>query len=600
MRSVSRGLDVATALVVTGALVALVHSLEGCRTPGWDESGHAFAALRFAAAARDGAWHDLAREIVRTDYYPPLGRLGLSLGFLGGSSSFDAPRITTIAAFGVLLVATALLARKLVPAPLRAHASFVAVLCGATSWLATQHARVAFLEVWAGASLALGALGYLRASGRRTFASGALAGLAISAASLVKWTHGLQLANAVAVCALVTLWIERHDRAARARMLRMGAGLAIAASLPLAWWFVLPWPGGLALGAEHRAAYVEYLVKASALEGLRVVDLAIVFGGMACLSPPSALLQIGGLARGVARSARDVVRASGEVEGLGDRSPREGREALAAEREATRLVALIALAGLGTFVVYPYRIERFLVPTSFAAWALGGACGAALVAHASAVEWKRAAWLAAGSIVLVSTRGVGSVALIHAVRGRGASTEQLAALTANARLWRAPFAPIGGPATGPEGVEHVLEFAARHVDGRAPFGWIGGTCTDIPTTLVRWRLFRERPERASLAWDPEPIDALWSDPGFDEPAFAAWAGRFDTLVVLDPPDPRERKARSFERRFVGWTSDLDGFERVALERVSFGRTREHEISAWRRIRAISSAGSAAGDELEAR
>jgi hypothetical protein len=59
---------------------------------------------------------------------------------------------------------------------------------------------------------------------------------------------------------------------------------------------------------------------------------------------------------------------------------------------------------------------------------------------------------------------------------------------------------------------------------------------------------------------------------------------FDQLVMLDPPDPHERRARSFERIYPEWAARMPGWERVEARDVAFDLKRVHEVVFYRRTR----------------
>jgi hypothetical protein len=542
---------VLVAVVLVGTLALLFAALPSAGTPGWDESGHAFAALRMWACVRDGALLDAVREFLRADFYAPLGRAGLALGFAFGDSSWSAPRVVTACVWVLHIALATCLARRLVAREVAHWAALFTALMGASCWIGAQHARTAFLESWSALTLAAGALLYLRAVERARVRDAVFLGFAICAALLVKWTHGLQFA--ASICASAVLDLAIAGAADRRSLARTFAWSLLPPVLVFSWWFVAPWPGDAGLARAHRELFWEYLTKASSLSGLRVVDLAIVYPLQACISIFACGLQIVGLFLGVVHWR--------------DRS--------------WRICALLALAGLVGFAAYPYRIERFVIPTLFPLWALGGAVGARLVARA-AVR-RRTGYALIGIAAVLMTTGVGSVAVTYLVRGRPTDEVERTSRVATVRSWRHPFARVRAPAAGSDGVQQALDFAAQHLDGSRRFGWIGGTCTEISIALVRWRLFQQHPERHDLDWDSTSVDWLWSDPGWDEEGMSAWARDFDQLVVLDPPDPRERRARNFERVYPRWAAHMPGWEHTAHRTVRFDLEREHDVDVYQRI-----------------
>lgn len=534
--------DWATAAVLLAVPIALIASLPAAGTPGWDESGHVFAALRMTAALREHGVRAFGEELVRSDYYTPLGRACYvpALALLG--SAWWVPRLVGVLAWAATVFLATRLARRLVPAEAAPHAALWTAAFGATCTLGANHARTAFLEPISAFACAGLAWSFVRCTERPTARRAALVGALAAFGVLVKPTYGLLGIAACAVACVVPYAYRRVRARADAGGAELPRGRALAAgvavfALPFLWWFVVPWPGGAALAAEHRALFADYLTKAASLEGLPRSDLLLVFGLQAAWSLPAAALQ--GL--GVLLVVRRL------------------------ESRAWTLVAAIAVGGLLAFLVYPYRIERFLVPGLFALWCTGGALCAAGALRIGARA--RPYVVLATALLVGGTTGIGSEALWAAVRGAPVNPTQKERIAAALHAWREPYAHVPAPACGGAEIQRVLDAAARDLDGARPFGWIGGTCTEIPFTLVRWRLFQDRPRTADLEWSPEPVDHLWSDPGWDEAAFRAWAARFEQVVVLDPPDPRDRPVRRFEARFVEWMARAPEFALAAETRV---------------------------------
>lgn len=540
--------------VLAAVLFALLASLPSAGTPGWDESGHAFAALRMHAAWREHGWRALGAELVRSDFYTPLGRACFVPAFALFGTAWWVPRLVCVLAWTTTIALATRLARRLVDESARDDAALWTALFGASCTLGATHARTAFLEPLSACAGAALAWLYLRFEERPTSARAAALGTCAAFGVLVKPTYGL---IAVFACALawtvprlLAAWRRARAAPADANELERGfrapsrpaswsarATLVLAALLPFLWWFVWPWPGGAPLAAEHRALFVEYLTKAAALEGLTRTDLVLVFALQCCWSLPVALLQLGGLALGLWRL----------------------------RSHAWCVVCALAAGGLLAFVVYPYRIERFLIPCLFALWCVGGAL-CSLLLERCAARWRPPiAWLAA--LALASCSDLGALSLWDALRGLPANASEREAVLAALRSFHRPYAHVLAPACGAAEIQRALDLAAPRVDGSRPFGWIGGTCTEIPIALVRWRLLQERAHASDLDWSPESVDHLWSDPGWDEAAFRDWAARFEQLVVLDPPDPKQRPARRFELRFVDWIRRDPAFECTAREHI---------------------------------
>lgn len=555
-----------TCAVLAAVLVGLLASLPSAGTPGWDESGHAFAALRMHAAWREHGWRAFGAELVRSDFYTPLGRACFVPAFALLGTAWWVPRLVCVLAWsGTIALATSL-ARRLVDEGSRDSAALWTALFGASCTLGATHARTAFIEplsAFAGAALAWL---YLRFEEQPTSARAAALGTCAAFGVLVKPTYGLIAAGACVLAWIVprvlAAWKRAHAAPSDAGAIEPSpraswsapATLALTALAPFLWWFVWPWPGDAPLAAEHRALFVEYLTKAAALEGLTRTDLVLVFALQCCWSLPVALLQLAGLASGLWRL----------------------------RSHAWCVTCALAAGGMLAFVVYPYRIERFLIPCLFALWCVGGAACALWLERLGARQRRWLPPLAA--LVLAGSADFGSLTLWSALRGLPENATQREAVLSALSAWHRPYAHVLAPACGAAEIQRALDLAAPRLDGSRRFGWIGGTCTEIPIALVRWRLQQERARASDLDWSPESIDHLWSDPGWDESAFRAWAARFEQLVVLDPPDPKQRAARRFEARFVEWIRRDPDFECTARERIERAQRGELVWSLYERRR----------------
>ena len=542
-----RLLRATTLAALLAGFVAMLLGIRHSGTPGWDATGHAFAALRMAQALRD---LDLARffeQFHLSDFYPPVGRLGYVLAFLLDGNGFFAPRAINALAWVASIGLATRIARHLVPREAGDTAAFFTAVLGLTSWVGIVYARCTYTEPWSALANCAAILLYLRArrSGRKLDA--ALVGLALGLALLVKYTYGLQLAAAVGLTGLLELF-RREDRA---RTVRGGAGLALGVLAVLSWWFVLPLPYGFATGTAHRVAFQLYLTKAADLPTLGPEFLLVAWPVMGFLSLAACALQLAAFAWGAVRW----------------------------RSEAHRMCLFLGLIGPIAFAVYPFRIDRFLIPALPAGWALAG--GLASLGIARCAPRARLAAGAALLALLLGTAGLGAESLLRFAFPN--LPEVLPEATRqNLAAWRHPYAFRRAPGAGPAGTEEVLDFAAAHMDPGQPFGWIGGTGTELPLALVQWTLFKTSGDEHALWREPDPQDHFWQDPLWDETAFRAWAARFPQVVTLDPPDPRDRKGRDFERTFVAWMKRDPDFEASAHAAVTLDGARPHEVTVYRR------------------
>lgn len=532
---------------LAAGLVLLLLGLPRAGTPGTDETLHAFAGLRMVEHLKALDAGAFWRELHRPDYYTPIGRLGLGLGFLFGDG-FAAPRAATCVAWILSIALTVPLARRIAPRS-PGHAGLWAALFLLTSWLGVSYSRGTYLEAWSALATVVCVHLYLRAREGGT-ALGALAcGIGLGMALLVKYTYGLFIVGAVGLSGLWDLW----RRPPGVRPGKLAAWVAAGMLGTLAWWFVLPLPLGLETGAAHRERFVTYLKKAADLSSPGPEFVVVAWALEACLSLAICALQLVAIGWGFSRW----------------RDP------------AARLCATLAFVGPLGFVVYPFRIDRFLLPTLFGACALSGALVAAWIGR-TPPRWR--APVAIGlALLLFGTRGLGSAAVLQRVY----PAVQDEAAAANAKRWARPYAHRLAPASGPEGTQAVLDAAARHLDPARRFAWIGGTGTELPPILLDWKLFQESGDRTPIFRDRPEVEWFWSEPPWDEAAFRAWASLYPQIGVLEPPDPRNRP-REFEVRYARWMAAHPGFEVLARETVEIvvpGRKPEalaHEVVIYRR------------------
>lgn len=544
----SRLLRAATWASLLAGLVALLLGIAHSGTPGWDATGHAFAALRMAQALRDFDLPHFFELFHKADFYPPLGRLGYTLAFLLDGNGFYAPRAANVLAWIASVWLATRISRHLVPDEAKDTAAFFTAVLGLTCWVAIVYSRCAYTEPWSALTNCGTILLYLRArrSGRRIDA--ALVGVAVGLALLVKYTYGVQLAAAVGLTGLVQLLRPEG----RAQTIRSGLALVLGALAVLLWWFVLPLPYGFSTGTEHWSAFRLYLTKAADLPSYGPEFVLVAWPVMSFISLAACALQTAAFVWGAVRW----------------------------KSEAHRLCLLLGLIGPIAFAAYPFRIDRFLIPALPAGFALAGGLAATLIARC---EPRRR--LAAGVALLatlVGTAGLGAETLYRLAFPTLPEVLPLAPRQ-NLDAWRTPYSFRRAPAAGPLGSEEVLEFAAEHLDAKEPFGWIGGTGTEFPLALVQWTLFRASGEEAALWREPDAQDHFWEDPRWDEAGFRAWASRFTQIVTLDPPDPKDRPGRDFERQFVAWMRTNPDFEVEASRTLLMDAKRAHTVTAYSRI-----------------
>jgi len=386
------------------------------------------------------------------------------------------------------------------------------------SWLTVSYCRTAFLEAWSALIMLLALSSYLKARDGNSTAWSVACGLLLGMAILVKATYGLFALGAVGLSGIIDLW-QRPDGVRPAAIAR---NIFLGVSCSLGWWFILPVPMGLDYGALHRANFWEYLTKAGDLSSPGPGFLFVAWAFMACYSLPVFAAQLAGLAWGCKRWSCP----------------------------ATRMCAILGVVGPLAFVLYPFRIDRFLIPTLFGGCVLGAAIVARVLLRPDGPGRRtiRVAVLLSmvfGSSYLESTIGPGS-------------------------RWANPFARRSAPAGGPVGTEVLLGQTVAHLNAYVPFLWIGGTGTELPPTLVDWTLYQAQRVPEVLFKDRDETAWFWKEPAGPDGApwtreqFQDYAKSYFHVLVLDPPDPRGRP-REFEQRYSNWMTTHPAFELLATE-----------------------------------
>jgi len=513
---------------------------------------HSISALRFYELLRLGDWGGFWREFHKPEFYTPLGRLGMGLGYLSGLG-YTAPRFATALAW---LLATSLcipLTRRVTGSgPVGSVASALCVAMMLGSWLAVSYCRTAYLEAWSAAILLITVHTYLRARDRDSGRWALACGLLLGAAVLVKSNYGLFAVGAVGLSGLSDL--VRRPAGLRSGALARNVFIGLASCL--GWWFFLPLPMGLEYGALHRDTMLEYLTKHQILTSHGPRFLAVAWGLMACHSLAVFAIQVVGLLWALPRWSNP----------------------------ATRMCAILGIVAPLAFALAPYRIDRFLLPTLFGACVLGAAATTLLIARLRTPLLRVCASGVLAAVVL-GLPNLGKVRVLQWTFPGDYTPDQLAAMGDASAQWSRPFAERPAPAGGPAGTEALLRSALQHMDPKQAFLWIGGTGTEWPPTLVDWTLytmqrdpsilFRARDQRAWFLSEPTgPSGAPWN-----EQEFRDFTRAYPQVFVLDPPDPKGRP-REFEQRYAQWMANHPGFQAVAQVAGRLG-DREFHVRVYR-------------------
>ncbi|MBL8694265.1 MAG: glycosyltransferase family 39 protein [Planctomycetes bacterium] len=530
-------------LLLAAAAAYLILDLERLPSPGWDESSIGCYALNLARALRDLEFGLAFERFQNATNYPPLGWIGHALAFVVGGDSWFSSRTATILAWGLSIAFAARIARKLVPHELAGWAALTTVLFAFCSWLYVDLASIGMLESWT--SLALGASLWLLLRAHETGEArrGFAAGLALGALVLVKYNYAaLAIAAAVGAETYGLLWTRlarRMGREAEPMPWRMLTALAIGSLVVPAWWYVWPFPSTLEMGARHREVSISWLKFSWGVEGLAARDLLYVFPIMACGS----LLALGAFIGGVLRAIRHH------------------------DQVAHRLVALLALAGPSSVMVYQHREERFLVPTLVATFPLMASFA---VSMASRIGGSRpnfvGALAAAFPVLCFATNGVGAGMLVSWAKPE-MPAEAAQAFGARVAKWaREPWnAHKRGPQQPGDVRAATMAVAWRLLNLREPFAWISGVTTEFARPSVVWQLTVLTGNRDLLATASQDTDELLANPIDEEGEFRTWAGRYSQIVVLEPSGTSP--SSTIEARWARWLQADSRFRVRAKEHV---------------------------------
>ncbi len=544
------------ALLCFGAAWVYVSGVSMERSLGWDESMHAgLPAARMALAAADGEPLAALEVAVHCQQYPFLfpAYLAGAQGLFGvGEWTM---RLASRALWPLALLALWLIGRELAQKSAgrefrgAALVPWYALALGAASPLLLAFSGTLFLEV---PSLVAGLftlwIWLVRA---RADGPGAqvrldlLAGLLWTAAFFTKFNYALLLLAPLALdFAIEAAALVRSGRA-RAALARAARLLAIPV-LALAWWFLLPWPGDWALGADHRAAFLSFLGGNLEFDrtpwSRRLWELGtfLTFG-------PAALLV---LAVGVAAALP------------------------CAALRPVRPVALVALVAGIAVLGHNFFLERFLLAIALGVWPMA-AYGLARLSPAafSAPVWRMAA--ATLGLVLVPAALAPLTAGIYAdtIGARTETNREVLQIHHASRFDLRPGRAL--PTAGLAREEHdaLLELVARTAGPSERVAWLGMSSELSPAALHFGLLARGgdrerfRRDAGAARGDGEPaMDVTFQgvDPGWSGDHVRLWARQFDLVFCSEPIDLRRRGSRRFLERY---RSDLFATGEFEYERI---------------------------------
>jgi len=540
----SNGRSRALAAVLCACLAffaARAVSLE--RSMGWDESMHAaLPAARVQLALAAGEPREALQAVLECSQYPPAYPLLLAgaqavFGLEEGVARATGRVLWALGLFGLYALGEQLaraLARSTstrgssVRARRQAALSslpWLLLAIGALSPLALAYSGTLFLELPFAVATIYALRSWLASaadgSARAAFGSGAWLALCL----FVKWNYGLLLGLA---CALDLAW--EGVSALRARALgayaRRVLALAGVPVLACAWWFAWPWPGDLALGAQHREALLAFLGGNREAERATAWQIRAVHASGWLFATPRALV-CALLAAAIA---------------LGP-----------ALRSRARVLVLYLAVPAVLILSHPFHLDRFLLPPAVFLWALA-AIGLASIAPSSRLpRWGAGALLAAALLLAPARDG-------EALFGRllGFSTDPAVAAHQRETLRKARSLSLdrtletGGLLREESRALHDLVWRAAGAQSRV--AWLGLN-SELSPAVIHLELLarggspqRFRTEAARTRADGKPDMLLTHeglDPRWSREQLLAWARRFDLVLTSEPLDFKGRGATPF-------------------------------------------------------
>jgi len=541
-----RALGLAIALALALAVFWRV-TLPDSPAWGWDESMHAeLPAVRMLVALRHFDLGHAFDALLDCSQYPFVWPVCLAAAQAVFGISEVVARSVGIAAWAAALVGIYLLARELECALPRERARgwlpWIAFTLAALSPLALDYAGTLFLEVPFTCAAVYALLAWVRLSRAPSNRGAYMAGAWITLALFTKFNYGLLLGFGLALDALVQC--VSNVRAGNTRvfsgwMLRAAAIPAIACL----WWFVLPLPGGFALGAEHRTVLIEFLGGNRQMAATSAARRVLYAASYFAITPRMLLLLLAGFVLAL-RCAKDP---------------------------AVRALAIVFVASGLPVWIHPFHLDRFQIPSGATLWPLA-AFG---IASALSVNVLRRR---------IAVVGIAVCALAFAGSDTWWLAGRLGELQAEPRLreyqaqifrsWRALGADRALPTAGLERAEHdaFLDLVAAQTARADVVGWIGVSQALSPAAVHLGLLARQRNDERFLREATLPIDITYfgKDPSWNDARLLEFARHFDVIFATDPADIRDQADRRFPKayreRLVAsglWTESIVGTVDVA-------------------------------------
>lgn len=411
---------------------------------------------------------------------------------------------------------------------------WLAMGVAALSPLALAFSGTYFLETPFAAASAWALWAWLRREG--SLGRELLAGALIALAFFVKFNYGLLLGFGLFLDLACEAVVQVRGGAWKAFAQRTVA-LALVPVLAFAWWFGLPFPGDVALGAEHREAFLSFLGGNQQLD--RTPYDRRLWDAAAFLAPsPAAFgLWIVGLVLAL-------------------------RFAL---RPGSRALWLLLIGSGAPIWLHNFHLDRFLV-VHLVPGALLVACGWCALLPKSK---PTAAIMALALLFAPAIGSAGQADRLVVALGLVPGGSEPAAVKTRAyvsalnleRLDLTPSRALPTAGLGRQAHDDLLDAVASQVQPGERIGWLGINSELSPGTLHLGLLARGadpagvRFQAAQVRPDGQPAMVVTFegvDPGWDANRLLGWASQFDVIFTSEPIDWKRRGGREFLANYRGW------------------------------------------------
>jgi len=535
------------------ALLALVWCLplDARIAWGWDETMHAAGpAWRMTCALATLDVGGFADALLDCERYPFVFPLVLGLEqFVFGISEHGA-RVFCTLLWCATILAVFCVARR---ASGCEAAGWLALLAAAMSPLALSFAGTVLLEVPAACATALALWLWIRrrelALARTCRQTDLAAGAALALAFFTKFNYGLLLAAGLALDELVEFGLAARRGRARAALASL-RDMSLVPSVLLAWWFLLPLPGGLERAAEHRTAFIEWITgnqeMVQASWKVRLLNITSFFAP----NPRAALL----LAIGVLLAVRE------------------------ARRPAVRALLFVAAVMLVGVLGHPFHLPRFLIPAGPALWALSGIGWSGVLPQS---RLQRSGSIATAVLVCAAWPGLDTAWLSQRLGFLSPKPEvreyQLVELATQRDLRGSRRLRSLGLARDES--ERFFELVGQSVGPTERIGWVDLTEEVAPAGL-QYGLLAHARDRGTFARElaeKTHISIGGVDPHWGDERLFEWAARFDVLLFSEPHHLRGRAGREFFDDYVR-RLEGSGWQRAAIGRLEIVRPMKEPLA----------------------